>query len=136
LFDVANSSGTLAAERFSGEVYMFDLNWNLTDLSVVVNNSSDGKHGKIVGFRNNDGTVFIRIEESLYLQFVTLFWDNHKEYLFAAENIFGDLFLFDTKTLKWNRIGRKLHYNVYYFIKNQQILFTWKLNVEIWSLVN
>ena len=116
---------------------MFDQkihNWNLTNLSVVISNCSFGRYGKIEGFRNTDGPVFSHIEESKYLQFTALFWVNHKEYLFIAENIFGDLFLFDTKNLKWSRIGGKLHNEMYYFTKKQQFLFRWRNYVEIWSL--
>ena|SRR6218665_872383 len=103
LFDAVKSIETFATERFSGEVYRFDQSrpnptWNLTGLSVVIGNSSDGKYGKIVGFRNTDGTVFSHIQEWQYVQCIVLFWDNHKKYLFRLKT-YLEIYFYLTRKL-------------------------------------
>ena len=50
--------------------------------------------------------VSLRSKEKKDMQDVRLFWDTDNNNLFVAEDIFGNIYLFDTKTLKWSQMGR------------------------------
>lgn len=125
LFDVCNIENVLAAERFSGVVYTFDritYSWNVTDFSTIISNSSDEGIRKIVGFRHIDGSIFDDII-ALQCQDVQLLWDTDSRSLFVVEQIFGNLYLLQTKTLKWSQIRRRMHYRFAFDTKRKQITY-------------
>lgn len=137
LFEVFNIMKVLAAERFSGVVYVLDLithNWNLTDFSTIISNSSDEGTRKIVGFRHIDGSIFDDIIAQRR-QDVQLLWDTDRRSLFVVEQIFGNLYLFQTKTLKWSQICRKMHRRLAFNTKKKHIIYIlYNSVVEIWAL--
>jgi len=118
-----------AIEVFSGNVYILDENtWelNLTDYSAIFSNSSEESHRKIDGVQFADGRTLSDIKEKTVwpLQFAELIWDTDG-YLFVIGNVFGDLYQFDTKTLKWRQIplGRQFFLRMYYSAKKNQLIF-------------
>ena len=97
----------LAIETFSGKVYILNYNtfeWNLTDYGVIFNNGTR----EIVGVQSTNGRTFTEmgiLDNNWCTQFADLFLSTSGRYLVVAESIFGDLYQFDTKTLKWRQIG-------------------------------
>lgn len=124
VFHYGNDVSAFAIEMFSKNVYIHDLSaleWNLTELIAITSNNTDESFGTIIGLQNTDGRKVSDIMDTGLLQFVQLFWDPDNQNLLAAENVFGDLYLFDTKSGNWSKIGRLQRYGSYLYLRHHRL---------------
>ena len=120
-------------------VYIFDfdtMDWKLTNHSVIISNSSDegSIEREIVGFRYSDGRNISDLEDLSYRQMVMLFWDTDNKILFLFEPTFGNLYLFDTKTLKWSQTNRRIMHHLSFSTRKKQFTVNTGHCVEIFAL--
>jgi len=139
-----DSSGYVVSEMSGNKVYISDFDtqyWNLTDFRVIISNISETN----VSYLDADGGTFeqFTMKYKRFWQFLELFWDSDDNNLFAVENVFGNVYLFETRSQHWSKIGLLRHYYYYfrlehdglqYDTKNKQFLLCRLDGVEIFAL--
>lgn len=139
LFYARNYSDYFVIDMLLANVYIFDfdtMDWKLTNHSVIISNSSDegSIEREIVGFRYSDGRNISDLEDLSYRQMVMLFWDTDNKILFLFEPTFGNLYLFDTKTLKWSQTNRRIMHHLSFSTRKKQFTVNTGHCVEIFAL--
>lgn len=86
----------------------------------------------IASFRSPDGRQFT-IEGLTIMKLVQLFVDYEDNNLLVHENIFGDMYLLNAKTLGWSQIGRLPKCRWYYDRKKNHFIQTGNRIVHIWT---
>lgn len=126
-----------AIDMFNENVYILDRisgDWNLTDLTVNISYIPDSYFVEIASFRSADGRQFT-IEGHTTMQDVRLYFDNEDNNLLVSENVFGDMYLMNTKTLGWSRIGRLPKGQLCYDSEKNRLIQNAFLSVHIWTLM-
>lgn len=120
VFYETNDATVFAIEGSSWKVYVLDKiteNWNLTDLSLILRHSSRLS----LAFRGTDGRIIRPIREMPQVQFAQLLFETGNGNLLVAENVFGHLYLFDTNSLNWSKIGRIRHHWLYLQLRHHRL---------------
>ncbi len=95
-------------------------------------------YGKKIHFRiisnKNISEESSDIREWFLRTFVELIWDPENNFLFVPDNVFGKLYIFDTKTVTWSQISQKLYTELRYAPRKKQFLFLYRRAVEIWAV--
>jgi len=101
----------------------------------IVSHGKEKDNGTFISFLSMDGQTInqFSVKEDVDFKDLRLFIDKEDNNLFAFEEVFGNLYLINPKTLIWIEIGRLQGVRLYYDSEKKHFIETVSDSVHIWK---